>query len=169
MSLFGRDAHGLTEEDSRVLLRSVLVWSAGTTIVSSLIGLTISGLWQYLPLVLAPVPLQLVFYWASSRFSARPLAVVYLVIVSLYFFGGALVDRGTSGQAYYGLVMVVQLTALMFGLRGVAALMPLLLALGVGLAVIEQRGLLQLVAPRGPFEALLAPVGAFVLTWCSTS
>lgn len=164
MSLFGRDAHGLTEEDSRVLLRSVLWWSLGTTVVSSLLGLAVSGLWQYLPLVLAPVPVQLLILWATSRLPARPLAVAYLVVVSVFFFAGALVDHGTSGQAYYGLVMVVQLTALMFGLRGVATLMPLLVALGLGLAVIEQRGLLQPVAPRGPFEALLAPLSAFVLT-----
>ncbi|MDP3233149.1 MAG: ATP-binding protein [Myxococcales bacterium] len=164
MSLFGRDAHGLTDDDSRVLLRSVLVWSAGITIVSGVIGLAVSGLWQYLPLVLAPVPLQLMFYRAASRFRARPVAVAYLVIVSMFFFAGALADRGTSGQAYYGLVMVTQLTALMFGVRGVVTVMPLLLTLGFGLAFIEQRGLLQPVAPRGPFEALLPPVGAFVLT-----
>ncbi|MDP1920587.1 MAG: ATP-binding protein [Myxococcales bacterium] len=164
MSLFGRDAHGLTEEDSRVLLRSVLWWSVGTTVVISTVGLTVSGQWQYLPLVLAPVPVQLIILWATSRLPARPLAVAYLGVVSIFFFGGALVDHGTSGQAYYGLVMVVQLTALMFGLRGVAMLMPCLVALGVALAVIEQQGLLQPPPPRTPFEALLAPVGAFILT-----
>jgi signal transduction histidine kinase len=164
MGLFGRNAYGLNDDDSRALLRSMLQWSVGTTAVSSLVGVAVSGLWLYLPIILSPVILQLLILWASSRMSVRPLAVAYLSVVSLFFCGGALLDHGTSGQAYYGLVMVVQLTALIFGLRGVTLLMPFLLALGIGLAVIEERGLLQPSPPRTPFQNLLPPLGAFVLT-----
>jgi signal transduction histidine kinase/ActR/RegA family two-component response regulator len=164
MPFFGRDGHGLTDDDSRMLLRSVLLWSVGVTVVSGLMGVLVTGHWQYLPLVLAPVPVQLLILWAASRFAARKLTPVYLVVVSCFFFVGGLADRGTSGQAFYGLVMVVQLTALMFGLRGVALFLPFVGALGVGLALVEQKGLLGPAVPRGPFEALLPPLGAFVLT-----
>ncbi|MBE2253331.1 MAG: response regulator [Myxococcus sp.] len=164
MAVFGRGAEGLSEDDSRQLLRVVLWWSAAVTLGTGLVGLAASGLWQYLPLVLAPVPVQLLTLWATKRLRARPLAVAYLAFVCVFFFLSALFDRGTSGQAFYALVLVVQLTALIFGLRGMVVMGPAVLLIGVALAVLEQQGLLVTPPPRSPFLSLLAPLSAFMLT-----
>jgi signal transduction histidine kinase/ActR/RegA family two-component response regulator len=162
--LFGKHAQGLTEAEGRQLLKTILLWSMATTVVTSFLGAASSGRWEFLPLMLAPIPFQAVALFALRHLAVRPVAVSYLVVVCLFFGAGALADRGTAGQAYYGLVMVVQCTALLFGMRGMLLLFPLIVGLGVGLAVLETHGLLQPTPPRTPFEALLAPVSAFVLT-----
>ncbi|MDX2010704.1 MAG: ATP-binding protein [Myxococcaceae bacterium] len=164
MLRFGKDAQGLTEAEGRELLSTILLWSMATTFVASLVGAVSSGQYEYLALLLSPIPFQLGALLALRRFRVRPVAVVYFVVVCFFFAAGATADRGTAGQAYYGLVMVVQCTALLFGTRGVAVLFPFILAIGAGLAVLELNGLLQPTPPRTPFEALLAPVSAFVLT-----
>jgi signal transduction histidine kinase len=162
--VFGKDSQGLTEAEGRELLSTLLVWSMATTFVASLVGAVSSGQYGYLVLLLAPIPFQLGALLALRRFRVRPVAVAYFAVACVFFAAGALADRGTSGQAYYGLVMVVQITALLFGLRGLGVLLPVVLGLGVGLAVLETRGLLQPAPPRTPFEALLPPVSAFILT-----
>ncbi len=164
MALFGKDAQGLSEAEGRELLGTILLWSMGTTGLASLIGAVSSGHYEYLLLLLAPIPFQGGALLALRRFRVRSVAAVYFVACCVFFAAGAIADRGTSGQAYYGLVMVVQCTALLFGSRGLAVLMPVVVGLGVGLAALERNGLLQPAAPRTPFEALLPPVSAFILT-----
>ncbi|MCA2980325.1 MAG: response regulator [Myxococcaceae bacterium] len=160
----GKDAPGLSEDEGRELLRAVLLWSMGTTLVVTFVGVVSSGQYGALAGLLAPIPLQAVALLALRRLPVRLVAAVYFAVVSLVFAAGALLDRGTSGQAYYGLVLVVQVTAMLFGTRGVGVLFPLLLGLGLGLAALEANGGLPAPLSRTPYEALLAPVSAFVLT-----
>jgi two-component system, sensor histidine kinase len=154
----------MSEAEGRELLSTILLWSMATTSAASLIGAVSSGQYQYLYLLLAPIPVQLVALLALRRFRVRSVSAVYFAVCCLFFAAGAMADRGTAGQAYYGLVMVVQCTALLFGVRGLAVLMPLVVGIGVGLATLEVHGLLQPTPPRTPYEALLAPVSAFLLT-----
>lgn len=164
MSLFGRDAQGMTEEDGRLLLRTLVWWSLGTSFVTSLIGLLRTGEWQYLPIVLLPMVFQLLTLAALRFWPVRRVGAAYLLLVMSFFFLGAFIDRGTSGQAYYGLVLVVQAAALLFGLRGLVIVVPVGVIMGFVLAWAETHGLLQPVPVRTPYDGLLAPVGAFILT-----
>ncbi len=164
MSLFGRDTQGMTEEDGRVLLRTLVWWSLGTSVVTSFIGLVRTGDWKYLPIVLLPMVFQLLTLGALRFWPVRRVGAAYLLLVTSFFFLGAFIDRGTSGQAYYGLVLVVQAAALLFGVRGLFVVIPLGTVMGVVLAWAESNGLLQAQPVRTPYDGLLAPVGAFILT-----
>jgi len=163
MALFAADDRALSEEHAQELLSQVLWWSLFTTVVSAVLGALLSGRYGLMPAMLAPTPVQGLSLLALRRFKARRVAVVYLVVVSLFFFAGALADRGTSGQSYYGLVLVVQATALFFGLRGALMLAPLVALQGLVLVAIEAQGALLPSVPRSPIEGLLIPWSGFVL------
>ncbi len=154
----------MTEEDGRVLLRTLVWWSLGTSVVTSVIGLVRTGEWKYLPIVLLPMVFQLLTLGALRFWPVRRVGAAYLMLVTSFFFLGAFIDRGTSGQAYYGLVLVVQAAALLFGVRGLFVVIPLGTVMGVVLAWAETSGLLQAQPVRTPYDGLLAPVGAFILT-----
>ncbi len=154
----------MTEEDGRVLLRTLVWWSLGTSVVTSFIGLVRTGEWKYLPIVLLPMVFQLLTLGALRFWPVRRVGAAYLMLVTSFFFLGAFIDRGTSGQAYYGLVLVVQAAALLFGVRGLFVVIPLGTVMGVVLAWAETSGLLQSQPVRTPYDGLLAPVGAFILT-----
>ncbi|MER2563886.1 MAG: ATP-binding protein [Myxococcaceae bacterium] len=164
MSLFGRETQGMTEEDGRVLLRTLVWWSLGTSLVTSLVGLIRTGEWKYLPIVVLPMVFQLLTLGALRLWPARRVGAAYLLLVTSFFFLGAFIDHGTSGQAYYGLVLVIQAAALLFGSRGLVVGIPVTVLIGVALAWAETRGLLQTPPTRTPYDGLLAPVGAFILT-----
>jgi signal transduction histidine kinase/ActR/RegA family two-component response regulator len=164
MAFFGRDFDGMNDEDGRVLLRTIVLWSIATSSVTGALGLLSSGQWSYVPFLLMPIAFQLATLWALKVFKPHRVGAVYLVLVTSFFFLGGFIDHGTSGQAYHGLVLVVQAAVLLYGLHGLAVVLPLSLVIGLALALAELNGQLGTPPVRTPIEGILAPFGAFVLT-----
>ncbi len=164
MTFFAHQSAGLNEEDSRSLLRSVLWWSLATSAITSLLSLLLTGLWHFLPLVLLPNLVQIAVLLALRRWPVGQVGALYLGFVSLMFLLGAVFDRGIGGQAYYGLVLVVQAAALLFGTRGLVVSLPVVTVIGLILISLELNGGLRS-APERPLLAIfLTPLGAFFIT-----
>ena len=70
---------------------------------------------------------------SGGRSKSSVLATIGVVTASYtsFFFLGAFIDRGTSGQAYYGLVLVIQAAALLFGVPAGLSLPDVMLARGL--------------------------------------
>jgi len=157
------------EEEARALLRPMLLASALVSTATAILGVMASGRTEHLLPTAVMVIFQMTCWRLVQHFKTKSVAVAYLLVVTVLTVPISLLDRGVEGQAYYSLVLVQIIAALLFELR--TALLFSLLAIlgGLPLILVAQRHGLPVMPQRDPVTSWLVPASAFLLVTIALS
>jgi len=146
------------------LLRSLLLIAVASTASSTLMTSAMSGRWSVFALVLA---VGAVLGGSALLFSQRslPRATWFCFTGSLVLcFLAGFENGGVRSPHFFGAVSVVSAAAVVFGGRGALAANAGVVAIGLGLAMLERASLLPQAPEHTLLQATLVPLVTFTLS-----